>query len=363
VSIAGYLKKRVIDLLEENRVVVWYDSEKAFGDIIRSFAAPNCTVVLAGESRLRARRLADGVLSRLNDVSQPASVKNGSLLIYCPWSRGRTEEQRREEPFEGFALVGAVFGDKEAETFQSLARQAMPERAVEINRLFAEGRPSVALIEGLGESARYPLLHEALGTDSLTEVTAQLLCRDESPRKLAAVTGASNELLRLLQAGLGFVPPSRVTALESILDHLGRYVLFSEFALDLPGALPDQLAGVPRAADEYRTAICSLCERMRASDDMREGYITLAERVEKALRLPELVGGLPELGVRDTFPFQEKAQLKGLESLAKAGNPTQARQVVEQRQQSVWRHKPERSLLWMLAQRCVDFLVAVEGME
>ncbi len=157
-SLTSYLKKRLIDLLEEKRVVVWYDEEKAFQDIARGFAAPNCTAILAAASRLRARRQADEVLCLLNDSNQPPQAKNGSLLIYCPWSRGRADEQRLQDPFEGFALVGGAFGDKEAETFQSLARQAMPERTSEIDRLFAEGRPTLALIEGLGEGARYPLL-------------------------------------------------------------------------------------------------------------------------------------------------------------------------------------------------------------
>jgi hypothetical protein len=349
------------DLLEEKRVVVWYDGEKAFEEVARAFRAPNCTKILAAESRLRARRQADEVLCRLNDVTQPPAVKDGSLLIYCPWPRGRTDDQRREDPFEGFALVGVAFGDKEAETFQSLARQATPERASEIDRLFREGRPTLALIEGLGEGVHYPLLQEALGSDSLVEVAARLLCREESRNKLACVAGTTNELLRLLQTGLGFVPPARVTALESILEHLGRYVLFSEFALDMPGTLPEQLTGVPRAASECRDATYSVCERMRASDDTRDGYVALAGRVEKALCLPELVGGLPKLGVRDTFPFQEKAQLKRLESLAKAGNLTEARQAVKQRQQSVWRYIPERALLWKQAGRCVDFLIAAEA--
>jgi hypothetical protein len=100
---------------------------------------------------------------------------------------------------------------------------------------------------------------------------------------------------------------------------------------------------------------------MRGSDDTRDGYIALAGQVEKSLRLPELVGGLPELGVRDTFQFQEKVQLKRLESLTKAGNLTEASQAIKQRQQSVWRHIPDRALLWKLAERCVDFLIAVQA--
>jgi hypothetical protein len=104
-------------------VVVWYDGESAFRDFVRDLAAPNCAVVLAEESRLRARRQADEVLCRLNDPGQPTQAKAENLLIYCPWSRGRNADERLQDPFEGFARVGVAFGDKEVETLQSLARK------------------------------------------------------------------------------------------------------------------------------------------------------------------------------------------------------------------------------------------------
>jgi hypothetical protein len=52
----AYLNKRLVDLLEEKRVVVWYDGEKAFEEVASAFRAPNCTAILTAESRLRARR-------------------------------------------------------------------------------------------------------------------------------------------------------------------------------------------------------------------------------------------------------------------------------------------------------------------
>jgi hypothetical protein len=284
VSLTAYLKKRLIDLLEEKRVVVWYDGDAAFQEVARAFKAPNSSVILAQESRLRARRQADEVVGRLNDVNEASQAKNANLLIYCPWLRGCTDSQRREDPFEALALMGAAFGDKEAETFQSLARQAAPERSREIDRLFAEACPTIALIEGLGKSTRYPLLHQALGTDSLVEIATLVLCRNDAIREVEAVTGASSELLRLLQAGLGFVPPQRVTAMESILEHLGRYVLFSEFALDQRGTLPEQLAGVPRAAEDYRQTVYSLCERMRTSDDNRANFVQKYKEMHRLVR-------------------------------------------------------------------------------
>jgi hypothetical protein len=35
VSLKAYLNKRLVDLLEEKRVVVWYDGEKAFEEVAR----------------------------------------------------------------------------------------------------------------------------------------------------------------------------------------------------------------------------------------------------------------------------------------------------------------------------------------
>lgn len=359
-SLAAHIRKRLLDLLDERRVVVWYDAECAFGEIARTFAAPNCRAILAAESRLLARREADRVAALLNDSDVPQQ-KNGSVLIYVPWGRSGVVEERVQDPFEPFALMGAAFGDQEAEQFQSLARQAMPERIAEIDRLFTEGKPTLALIEGLGEGTRYPLLEEAVGTGSVIEAVAILLCREASSAKVNAVAGAQEELLRLLRADLSFSAPSRVKALETVLQHLGRFVLFSEFAFDLPVALPDALANVPRADAACRERVFALCDRMRGSDDTREAYIALATRVEQDLHLGDLTRGPFELGKRDTFPCEERGYLSRLQSVARSGDLDAAREIVEQRRRSVWRHLAERALLWKLAERCVDFLVAVEA--
>jgi hypothetical protein len=361
-SLRAHINKRLIDLLQERRVVVWYDGEQAFAELAASFAAAGCVVVSAAESRLRARRRADEVLARMNDTLQPAQQKNANLLIYVPWARRAPDEERCQDPFEGFASLGTAFGDKESERFQSLARQAMPARISEIDRLFQEGRPSLATIESLGEAVRYPLLSEALGIDSVIEVAATLLCREGAAAKVNAVAGAAGELQRLLRAELGFVPAAGATAIQSLVEHLGRYVLFSEFAFDLPCPLPDSLANVPRAEEKFRPAIYALGERMRGSDDTREGYIRLAQNAEQALHLPELTRDLPNLGVRDTFPFEERVFLARLQTLAETGKLAGAREVVGLRRQSVWRyHIPERGVLWKLAERCVDLLLAVES--
>ncbi|MBI3695575.1 MAG: PglZ domain-containing protein [Acidobacteria bacterium] len=139
---------------------------------------------------------------------------------------------------------------------------------------------------------------------------------------------------------------------------IGTHLRPPEFTFDLPGPLPEQLATAARAGEEHRERIYALCERMRGADDTREGYIERARSVEQQLRLGELTRELPQLGVRDTFPFEERIYLGRLETLAKTGKVAEAREIVERRRRSVWRYLPERAVLWKLAERCVDFLAA-----
>lgn len=361
-SVTAYVRRRVVDLLEERRVVVWYDPDRAFESIARGFAAPGAVVVRATESTLQARREADRVLREMNDPRHE-EVKGKNLLIYCPLGRRGPEEERYQDPFEVFARLGGAFGDKEAEQLQSLARQALPARIAEIDRLFREAKPTLALIEGLDAGAPYPIVRQVLGTESGVEAAAQILCRKGTLGKVGEVAGATEELLRLLSADFGYKPPARARAPESVFSPLGAYVLLSEFAFDLPGELPNALGALPRAPAAYRDRIFALCERMRGADDTRDGYCDLASRLEGELHLVELTRGIDQLGGRDTFPVEERAHLGRLQAVARAGDLSGARAILEERRRSVWCQLPERAVLWKLAQRCLDFLQAVEAWQ
>ena len=287
-------------------MVVWFDGEEAFKPIVETFAAPRCTVVLSIESKLRARRQADEALCQLNDPDQPLATREGNLLIYAPWFRPRQEEHQVEDPFESFAVIGTAFGSTEAEQFASLARQALPDRIAEIDRLFREGQPTLDMVESLGEGSRYPLLQQALGTRLESRrppscyaslVRLPRSAQQREPGRIAAPPCG--------QVGV-WLPAE--AAMDMLVQALGRYVLFSEFAFDVSdssGSLPGALVNVPRADAVYRERILTLCERLRGTDDTREEYVQLASRVENEMRLAELAGGLPSYGVRDTFPFEE----------------------------------------------------------
>src|SRR5262245_12844949 len=167
----------------------------------------------------------------MNESTSHAEAQ-ANMLIYVPHSRGTTPEMKQRDPFEVFALAGVAFGDKDVERLQSLARQALPDQASEIDRLFAEGKPTLALLDSLESGQHWPLLQQAVGTESAVEILAQVLCRKESAAKIQQAPGCQNELFRLLEGSFGFKPPARVRSWQSIRESLGTYVLLSEFAFD-----------------------------------------------------------------------------------------------------------------------------------
>lgn len=361
-SLTSHLNKRMMELLEEHRIVVWYDGEGAFAEYASAFRAAGCKIVLADTSTLRARRDAEAIYVRMHESTDHAEAR-ANLLVYVPRGRGASPEAKQRDPFEVFALAGTAFGDKEAELLQSLARQAMPDRASEIDRLFAEGKPTFALLDGLESSQHWPLVREALDTESPVEAAAQVLCREERAVRVGKVAGGQAELLRLLEAAFGFSRPPQAKSWKEIQGHLGTFVLLSEFAFDLPCALPDALSAVPRAEAVHKDRIFALCERMRTSDQLRDGYIELAKRVESDLRLPALTEGIEELGSLDTFAFEERQYLARLLRRVAANDLGAARSILSDRRRSVWRHLPERALLWSVAERCVDFLETALAVE
>ena len=361
-SLTSYLTKHLLALLEEHRIVVWYDREDAFGDFASAFRAPACRVVMATNSTLQARRDAESIYRKMNEAADHAEAR-ANMLIYLPRSRGSMLEARQRDPFEVFALAGTAFGDGEAELLQSLARQAMPEHVLEIDRLFAEGRPTVAVLDSLESGQRWPLIREALETESPVDVVARVLCQEDCAIRIGKVAGCQAEIFRLLKAAFGFERPAQAKSWKDIRSHLGTYLLLSEFDFDLPVSLPEELGTVSHADSAYNERVLAACERMRTSDHLRDGYIELAKRVEAALRLATVTGGIENLGLLDTFAFEERRHLARLLGRVEDGDLAAAGSILNDRRRSVWRHLPERALLWSVAERCVDFLQTVATIE
>ncbi len=92
--VSAHIRDRVNALLREPRVVVWYDSQRDFADLLRGLEAPRAISVSAGGSPLQARRSAESAYRRLNG-SNGGDGASPNVLIYDPASFEMTTEARR----------------------------------------------------------------------------------------------------------------------------------------------------------------------------------------------------------------------------------------------------------------------------
>jgi len=344
--IENILKQKLL----EHRVVVWYDNKGVFTDFVSQLDLPTCNIISAANSMLLTRRQAESIFSKIEDPNTSYSDKQSCLLVYVPRARS-IENQRMHDPFEVFAVAGTCFGDQESEHLKPLALKAMPEFTDQIERLFKESSPTPEVLDRLEQSPLYVLIRQALGTGVSEEVATLLVADKGSVEKIKKVRGAVQEISRLLLDELGFKAPSSAP-MTSIPDLLGRYILFSEFSFDLTEKLPNALVNIPRAENSFRDRIFNIANRLRTTTTYQEAYLDLAKKVETDLSLINYFTG-DELGTRDTFPFEERASLKGLIKAAEANDLTLARKILEDHKVSIWKLDPERALAWSAAEKCI----------
>jgi hypothetical protein len=351
----SFLHKKLVDLLNDRRIVVWYDAEGDFKAFAAAFNGPNCEVLSAEASILKTRRRADEVYRLMNESENPAE-RDRCLLISIPRRRGATEDEKMRDPFEVYAMAGAAFGDTEDQKIESLARQAMPQKAEEITRLFREGKPDIALLDGLEKTQRWPLLNDVFRTETPVEIIASALCNTEKAEAVDDRPGCIEELLRLFESAVGFKPASGSRKWKTLRPKAAEQVLFSEFLFDLPSGAPDALSAVPRAGGDAESVVYAACDRMRADAGLRETYIELAQKIEGELRLPDIMPRDFDPGERDTFPFEERRLLGRAVELVVAGDIEAARTVIEKRKRSIWRRDPQRSPAWTTLERAAALI-------
>lgn len=359
--VSAYIQTRLVDLLNERRVVVWYDPAEHFARLLDRLDLPSTVIVCFTGSSLRARREAEAIYRQIGVPDTEHYRSN--LLIYLPLARGPTAENQRQDPFEFLARCGDTFGDTEAQFLRALAQLALPARADEVTRFFRDGEPTLETLDALPAGAQYPLVRQSLGTDSAVDVIARAIAYEETQVQLDGVPGSLAELNRLAQTELD-LPQGPAQSWSVLRERLATYLLVSELAFDLPGGLPNALSTVPHAPETYRQRVLDICDRLRETDAGRESYSGLARKIEQDIRLSSVLGESLSLGDRDTFPCQERARLHAVVRAAVSSNLSEARQLERTSSAGTfWQREPERRELWQAVRRCLEFLDVATQME
>lgn len=359
-SIAAFIRDTILRprLLEAGCMVV-YDPDRRYQAICASLEDERVRVVDASESSIESRLAA---IEALREVGRPKSDLD-AVLIYVPKKRSETEEDQQVDPFAIYAASGAVFPRDDGDDYQSLCLRAKPDHSTEVRRVFAgsPSGPAFSVIDAIGGGASWPQLRAALKVESGREILGALLSPSTAQAEaLKAQEGWSDEAREFLRATLDLSLKTRGKTWNAIADELWRYVLFSEFAFDLPVPLPEALMGVPRAPDEARPIVEDVCDRLRSSPDSRTAYIERAETIESDLDLPSLCQAIDDLGERDTFPFEERTFLKTAIRGITRNDTDATRKVLARQRNSIWLGKGESRTQWELVRAGLSLVEACE---
>ncbi len=360
-KIKAYLQNQVfLPRIRKNSVLVIYDPEKIYHDVCLDLATAAIEVIDATDSSITSREKA---LNALRELGRPNANLEG-LLVYVPAQAPETEEDKQKDPFALYTVCGSVFPDGAGDAYMHLCLKAKPDHATEIRRIFSQDpTPSFAVIDAVGGGKGWPNLQVALNVESANDILFALLAPAELQKQsLEAKEGWVSEAKDLFAVCLGLKLLTRGKTWSSIADELWRFVLYSEFVFDLPGDLPESLANVPRANEAAKPIVEDLCERLRNDHRAQTTYIQRAQAIEQELELPSHCISITDLGVRDTFPFEERSFLnQGMEAI-KNNDADAARYILNQHTNNVWAGIGESQVQWglvgaalALCEACDDF--------
>lgn len=359
-SIEAYIQEQVLaERLRDRGVVVVYDPELRYRQLCQGLASDAAEVVDAAESSIESREQAMRALQGLGRGELQ------SLLVYVPARAPLDDEHKQADPFSPFAACGGIFPDGDGDSFQSLCLKAKPEHAEEIRRLFAEDtKPDFAVIDAVGGGVGWPNLRAQLGAESSRDILLGLLAPDRHQREALQNNDAwVSEARDLFKRTLRLKLRTRGKTWSSIADELWRFVLFSEFVFDLPEALPEALADIPRAEEGARPIIEALCESLRNDRRSQDLYIEKAEEIEAELNLPDQCRELTDLGVRDTFPFEERTFLRQAMSAFDQGDIERVRGILRQHERSVWTAQGESREKWYLVDAAASLAQVCDDLQ
>lgn len=360
-TIKSFIQDRLKERIMQNGVLVVYDPERRYRELCLELAADEIRVIDAGENSIESREAA---LQTLKELGQPNPILKG-MLVYIPARAPLTDEEKQRDPFALYMVCGSVFPDGDGDEYQNLCLAAKPDHTTQIRRIFSENPdPPFAVIDAVGGGTGWPSLQALLGVESARDILFALLAPSEIQGKaLKGQDAWVSEARELFQAALGLHLITRSKTWASVADELWRFLLFSEFVFDLPETLPDSLANVPRANPEARPLVEDLCDRLRNDRRTQAVYIERAEAIEKELDLPAQCKGIENLGVRDTFPFEERSFLEQAVGALNRGDTDVVRAILERRECSVWTGKGENLAQWAVVRAALNLVEACEDYD
>lgn len=359
----------IIPRLSVQGVLVVYDTDHQYKDLIFQLASKSLKIIDCSISSIESREEA---LRILQDIGKNKSDTK-SMIVYVPVKAPLSDEEKQRDPFYIYALYNdannqnSLFPDpnNSSDEFLSICLRAKPTHTTEIRKIFNQNPiPAFNLINAIESENSWPTLKILFESDSPSDIIFNLLHPSEGlESKLKADTTWFQEIQELLQTSIGLQISTNQSDYSSISEQLWIFILFSEFAFDLPESLPKSLETVQHAPAEAENFIYDLCDRLRNDVRSQGLYIDKAISIENKMNLPNHCKEVADYGIRDTFPFEEDQYIKKAISTLRESKIDAARHIVCHHAYTIWISRGESQITWNLIKTALGLLEKITDNE
>ena len=336
--------------LQSHQVLVVYDDEQRYHDLCSGLASEQYIVINGSQGTLASRFAALETFTNLHEQQ---------LLIYLPYSAPISDSDKQGCPFAALASAGAIFPDpaRSGDQFQNICLKAKPDQATALRQLFESNpQPDFSTVNAVGGGTNWPILQSMFAAEGATSLILKLLLLIDSSTSVPK-DGWIDEAKSLLSQTLSLNLSTKSTSPVMIAEEVWRFVLFSEFVLDLEEATPIALSSIAVAPKAAEPVIHELCEQLRCNTQYQLLYMERAAEIESELQLRQHCGDVSRLGRYDTFPFEEQIFLQQALQAIIDDYDDLVRETVAIHANSVWSINGENQSSWELIKAAHQLLI------
>lgn len=333
---------------DHSQVLTVYDPIGRYHSLLEDVASAGITVVDTTIPPMQSYQAALAAWRKIEN--EPESL----VIIYRMKPRPTEDEEKILDPYYAFSQTGYLFPHGPNDDFANICKVYLPNKTAEIEALIEENNLNFDTVNNLQEGTSYPTLENLTHGEGVHEIVVNFL-------GLNSVRDTSwlGEWKRLANAHFPGMNTDGLT-LRECQDAAWRYLLFSEFVLDLPQELPETLTTVPKATALQKEMIYTICQKIRNSVDMRDLYVEKANLTARDYNLATLFSGAEDLGLIVTFAFENRVEYDRLIQLLRNRKIDEAKTLLSKNRQSIWYDADEDTqTFWKIAQYAVSLIETV----
>jgi hypothetical protein len=308
--------------IQDHGIVVWYDPECAYGDVVDQMHLPETTVLRYQGSVFALRHRLEAFLEFVDDdgrvhtnIETPPRV-----LLYVPLDRTNTQHALIEAEAAGVVMEPGSSPWQRNTRLKVIAERVFkaiaPDRAGAIAAEVDAGQRTLAELDWLADqTGEWSALKLIFGSTAVADVVLAFLSSEAHDYAIVE-NQALPELTSLCATELGLSVRSD-QPVEQVRHTLCRALLLAELTLKVRTAggdiSPFTAIAIPDAARPYEQLL-AVCQQWRNRLDLRKSYVARANMVQIEAQVLGLGLQAPTLTEVETFACVEPLLLDWAEA-------------------------------------------------